>query len=180
MNDKKTMKFKWSSFLEQLKKGKKTEWLVVVVLVIVALLVYSSASGLFKKDQVENQLTTDNYVQSIEARLGKVLSNVKGAGKVNVMVTVESGSEIIIATSTEEKVTTSSGSSNSNQSSTVVEKPIIIGDEPVVLIEKLPKIKGVIVVAQGAGNVQVRLELLKAVQAVLEVDASNVEVFVGN
>ena len=180
MSDKKAEKTKISNFLEQLKKGKKTEWVIVVVLVIVSLIIYTSASSLFKSEDKQSQLTTNEYVKSLEIRLGEVLSDVKGAGKVSVMVTVESGSEIIIATSTEEKTNTSSGTSNSNQSSTIVEKPIIIGDEPVVLIEKLPKIKGVIVVAQGAGNIQVRLELLKAVQAVLEVDANNVEVFVGN
>ncbi len=180
MSDKKTIKNKLTDMLEQLKKGKKSEWLVVIVLIIVALLIYTSASSLFNNEESEAKSSTNEYVASLEARLGEVLSNVKGAGKVSVMITVESGSEIVIATSTEEKTNTSSGTSNSNQSTTIVEKPIIIGDEPVVLIEKAPKIKGVIVVAQGASNIQVRLELLKAVQALLEVESSNVEVFVGN
>ncbi len=180
MSETKPLKLRMTKFFEELKKGKKTEWLIVVGLIIVAIFIYTSASSLFKDDKEEVSLSTDEYVQSLEKRLSNVLSNVKGAGKVNVLVTVESGSEIVIATSTEEKTNSSSGTSNSNSSTTIVEKPTIVGNEPIVLVEKLPKIKGVIVVAQGANNVQVRLELLKAVQAVLEVNAQNVEVFVGN
>ena len=111
----------------------------------------------------------------MEDKLSKVLSNVSGAGKVSVMLTLESGSEIIVAKTKEERTNTSSNST----SVTVVESPVIVGKEPLILMEILPKIKGVIVVAQGANDVAVRLELLRAVQALIDVDSNKIEIFVG-
>ena len=51
------------------------------------------------------------------------------------------------------------------------------GSEPIVLYEKEPEIRGVIVVAEGAADVAVRLDLQRAVCAVLDVPISAVEVF---
>ena len=48
--------------------------------------------------------------------------------------------------------------------------------KPIVLREKMPEIQGVIVVADGAGIASVRLEIIKAVQALLKVPNGNIEV----
>ena len=47
-------------------------------------------------------------------------------------------------------------------------------------MEIMPPVKGVVVIAEGAGNVRVKLDLLKAVQALLSVSSSQVEIFKGN
>jgi len=44
----------------------------------------------------------------------------------------------------------------------------------------LPNISSVIVVAGGANNVWVKLEIIKAIEALLKLSASNIEVLVGN
>jgi len=174
------------SFIDKFKKMKKTELLIICILIILALFIYFNSNQLLGiSSKNENDITTtisstNQYITDLETRLSNVLSKVHGAGNVSVMISIESGSEIVVATSSENKTNTSTGSSSSTQSSTTVEKPIIIGDAPLILMEKLPKIKGVIVVAQGAENVQVRLELLRAVQALLDIDANNIEIFVGN
>ena len=49
-------------------------------------------------------------------------------------------------------------------------------NEAVVLMERQPTVRGVIVVAQGAADISVRMKLQSAVQAVLGVEASRVEV----
>ncbi len=43
-------------------------------------------------------------------------------------------------------------------------------------MERQPTVRGVIVVAQGAADISVRMKLQSAVQAVLGVEASRVEV----
>ena len=42
----------------------------------------------------------------------------------------------------------------------------------------MPDIKGIVIVASGAGDVRVKLDILKAVQALLNVQSSQVEIFV--
>jgi len=44
----------------------------------------------------------------------------------------------------------------------------------------LPNIASVIIVAEGAGNVWVKLEIIKAVEALLDLSASSIEVLIGS
>lgn len=164
-------------FIEKLKKIKGIEWIIVVVACLVIFLIYYSST--FSKNVSTSSNATvsssSQYAKEVEDKLSSVLSNVSGAGKVSVMLTLESGSEIIVAKTKEERTNTSANST----SVTVVESPVIVGKEPLILMEILPKIKGVIVVAQGANDVAVRLELLRAVQALIDVDANKIEIFIG-
>ena len=45
------------------------------------------------------------------------------------------------------------------------------------ILEKFPEIQGVVIVAEGAGNAAVKLEIIRAVQALLEVPNEKIEVF---
>ena len=175
-NDKQGLISKFK-FIEKLKKIKGIEWIIVVVACLVIFLIYYSSS--FSKSGTSDTnisvSSSSQYAKEVEDKLSKVLSDVSGAGKVSVMLTLESGSEIIVAKTKEERTNTSSNST----SVTVVESPVIVGKEPLILMEILPKIKGVIVVAQGANDVAVRLELLRAVQALIDVDSNKIEIFVG-
>ncbi len=51
------------------------------------------------------------------------------------------------------------------------------GQSPIILVEREPEIRGVIVVAEGAADPAVRLSLQRAVQAVTGVPLSCIEVF---
>ena len=50
------------------------------------------------------------------------------------------------------------------------------GGEAVIIREDQPEVRGVIVVAQGAGDIGVRMELLNAVTTLLGVQADKVEI----
>ena len=53
----------------------------------------------------------------------------------------------------------------------------LVSGKPVVLREKMPEVQGVVIVADGADMPSVRLEITKAVQALLKVPNGNIEVF---
>ena len=65
------------------------------------------------------------------------------------------------------------------QGSTVTEKNTLtlVSGKPVLLKEKMPEIQGIIIVADGAGDTSVRLEIIRAVQALLKVPNGKIEVF---
>ena len=130
--------------------------------------------------------STENYLLSLETRLNDVLSAIEGAGDVKCMITLNGEVERVVAYSNDEKKssssnTTSSGATNSSNTSTVSKEPILITvngkTEPLVLYEIMPSIKGIVIVASGADNIKVKLSLLKAVQALLNVESSQVEIF---
>ncbi len=114
----------------------------------------------------------------LERRLMDTLSCVRGAGRVKVMITYDTGTEIVPAMNTD--VTSSVSVSGENQTLTESSSPITAyqdgENQAIVLMEKQPVVRGVIVVAQGAADISVRLKLQAAVQAVLGVEADKVEV----
>lgn len=178
-DEKKTIKDK-VPFWSKLKKIKGIEYIVIGIVCLLVFIIYFSSVSNENATTSKLQNTSGlNYADELENKLSKVLSNVQGAGNVSVMVTLASSGEIVIATSTEERTNTSSGTSNSTQSNTKVETPVIIDDQPLIVKEYLPEIKGIIIVAQGASSIKVKLELLKAVQTLIDIDSNKIEILVG-
>jgi stage III sporulation protein AG len=170
-------------FLKKFKDNKKLQVLFGVFVLCILMLVYLNFNKSNNTSTSSTISTSAEYVNSLENKLSNILSEVSGAGKVNVIVTLESGSQIVVASSKEERTNTSTNGSNKTESITVNETPVIItstgGSTPLILMEILPKIKGVLVVAQGASDMKIKLELIRAVQAVLDVPSDNIEIFAG-
>lgn len=156
-----------NKLLEKLKGKKWIEYLFLGVLSIIIIVVFLSAIGKEEKNEVTT--TIDSYVSNLEHRLSSALSQVDGAGSVTVVITVESGMETVLAT---EKIVTE----NSDKSVTTSETPIIINGKTVVLMEKYPKIVGVLIVAQGADNFAIMNKLQQATVSLLDIDISKVEI----
>lgn len=122
----------------------------------------------------------------MEENLKSILSQIKGAGKVDVMITFVSGNEAVPAVD----VTTSQNTTKekdkeggtrdineSNKENSIVYEESQGVKRPFVVKEILPKVKGVVIVAEGAGDAEVRSNLTKAAQALLEVAAHKIQVF---
>lgn len=157
--------------------------LLIIVLLVVAVVLYNF-SDITTTTSVEGDgkigyTTSLEYINQIEKKLSSVLSGIKGAGTVKVMISIDSSPQLEYAENKEEKTTTTSGGST-----TVVKtEPIIIDvkgeDSPLILKETLPNINGVIVVSSGANDIKVRLDIVTAVSTALGIDSKIVEVFVG-
>ena len=122
---------------------------------------------------------------TLERRLIEVLSKIRGAGRVDVLVTYETNGEIVTATvrQTDEDVKDANGTGGSETSRTVreVTEPATVetqnGHTPIVLYEKEPLVRGVIVVAEGAADFSVREKLQAAVHAATGIPVARIEVF---
>ncbi len=168
------------------KLDKKKKIILIVSLMILALVIYFFPSKSNNKEKVS---ISNNTESTKEEQLERVLSNIKGTGNVSVMITYASTSEMVCATETETEtntVTEKTENGGIKESETVKENksPITIGngdgENALVMVKKEPEIKGVIVVAQGAENISVKMELQKAVETVLQISPSQVEIFAMN
>lgn len=179
-----------SNFITKLKKIKHIEIYAVILLSVVVLAIWLLPSE-NKRSETASTLTasttTAEYARSLEERLCSVLSSISGAGSVKCMVTLNGEIERVLAYSDDQKNssssnTSSNGTTNKSETTTSSKEPILITvngkSEPLVLYEIMPEIKGVVVVASGASDVRVRLDILKAVQALLNVESSQIEIFV--
>lgn len=173
--------------LFNLLSGKNLKIIVLVIIFIVALIVFLKLSGEKSSSKTSsassNQvyLTSLEYSQALEQKLESVLSQVKGAGQVKVMISLDGSPELKYAMDSDTKV---SNSTNGSTTSTSSESPILVGKNgstsPLILTEILPKIKGVIVVSSGANDISIKLDILNSVSTLLGISTDKINVLKGN
>ena len=172
-------------FLKRLRKIKHFEIYLAVGLIVVMIGIYMTTFGGGGGGGTAQRPTPqENFAREIETNLVRTLSQIRGAGRVEAMVTVVGSATIEVAYNIDERtVTQNGGSGSSTSTTTIVKTPVIIsgrdGPQPLILFEIKPKVKGVIIIASGAYDVGVRLQLLRAVQAVLADDSVRIEIFTG-
>ena len=191
---------KWKSdWMSKLKKPKK-EQLVVLLLFGVLLVVIAipttpgktTAGGESETISGAEAATDDieaaglSYEEQLEKRLSAILSRVAGAGRVEVMVTLESRGERIVEKDTPEsrksvEETDSSGGSRTTDEQDWGEETVYYedgsgGKSPYVVKELEPNIEGVLVLAEGGDSAVVKQELLEAVQALFPIEAHKVKI----
>ena len=120
-----------------------------------------------------------------ESKLKSILSQIEGVGKADVMITYYSTKEDVPAydisknqSSTREK-DSAGGTRDTDQeeyNSTMTYEDSSEGKKPVILKSIEPQVKGVLVVADGAGSVEVRERICNAVTVVLDIPPHRVEV----
>lgn len=164
---------------------KKLYYVVMIILAAVILCIYFSSM----EASDNSDISGDNIMQidfenkdDIEKRMEEVLSQIKGAGEVKVMITYDSGPEIIPATSTStENDVTTQGSETSREVTKSQEEIVTIdssGEKNALILKEIqPEIKGVIVISQGAGDISVKMNLFEAAKTLLNISADKVDVF---
>lgn len=126
------------------------------------------------------------YTIYLEDTLEKFLSTIEGAGKVKVMITLESSKETIVekdkttvrAGSTE--VDAAGGSRNTSDISDSEETLYIggAGDHDTPYVKKIiaPRIAGVVVSSEGGNNPQIVVNITEAIQVLFGIDAHKIKI----
>ncbi len=175
-----------------------------VIIAIIGIICLIAGSVLFEGESVKpantNTLNTSEEADAIETlkqssenpqtelekNLQSILSKIKGAGKVDVMITFISGNESIPAVD----VTTSESDTQEKDKeggSRIIKQSDIENNtiyeekdgvkKPFVVKELLPMVKGVVIVADGVEDVEVKSNLAKATEALLDISAHKIQVF---
>ncbi len=166
-----------------MKKDKRLELGIYALLAVLGILIYSASCGReTESPPAQSGTGAEAFAESsVEERLAETLSCIRGAGRVQVMITYETGTQIVPAMSTDVQSSTSQSTSEGgttvNENRTESTRPASLQEEALVLTEKAPEVRGVIVIAEGAADIAVKLRLERAVETVLGVDANCIEVF---
>lgn len=125
----------------------------------------------------ESKTTTEEYAKNLEDNLEKIISNIDGAGKTSILITIDREIESVYQTDTDSEIKSNSESSQqSNKSTTVIIKGKNSTEQPIKVTEIMPKIKGVLVVCEGADSSVVKQNIIESVRTVLGVASSRVSV----
>lgn len=191
MNDDKNERGKGiKGFFSKLKSVKNIELIVCIILIAIILLLYGIVREAKKKEDGsagETSLTgTLPEAEDECEKLEKILSEIKGAGNVRVYIGYESTGEVVyVYDRTVNTTVREDDSGGANLKTTVTEEkttPVFTGEgsskNPLVEKTKGPKIQGVVIVAEGAADIKVRLELMEATAAALNIDEKIIKIFI--
>lgn len=163
---------------------------LLVILIVVVNTLFTEDSTLNNELDNSNVLAaTSNssmYSDELEMKLKNILSQIEGAGYVDVMVSyLNSAEQIPMYDSTQNVMITNeedtSGGKRKTEQST--NESSIIYDEknnvrtPVIAKTVMPEILGVVVVAEGAKDVKVKENIINAIGAVVDVSLHRIQVF---
>lgn len=175
------------NFFRKIFQDKKNYYnLLIIVSLGIVLLFMGDGFGAeksSKKEVVDKQVEKGNsYEQQLETRLENILTQAQNIGKVEVMITLKNGKELITKDDTIREATkTDEEATNGDKRQTISNKAQdtavkINGDEPLILKEINPTVSGVLIVAQGGSDVLIKSMIINATMSVLDVDINKIEV----
>ncbi|AOT68158.1 hypothetical protein [Geosporobacter ferrireducens] len=188
---------KFNELLQKMGHKKMIYNLVAIVIIcIIALITWdtffpgklegSLAGNAVKQEQGGENFPVESYRDSLETQLKNILSQIKGVGQVEVMVTYESSVEVVPASNTtrSQQQTQEKDAQGGTRTTTQEELTQNIvtnsstGNSGLLVIKEIkPQIRGVVVVAEGAGDVMVKTELVDAVKTIFQIPAHKVMVY---
>lgn len=127
----------------------------------------------------------DRYEKEYESELADILGQIVGVDDVSVVVNLDSTEEDIIHMDqrNSEQVTTemdTKGGNRSIRNETDDRKPAFYqdrdGEKPLIVKKLKPKIRGILVVAKGVENLQVKAAVIEAIQRTLDVPVHRISV----
>lgn len=108
----------------------------------------------------QNSAVQTEYAQGLEKRLTELLTHVEGAGKVQVMITLETSGEKVYAQNEQTTTETQKNEQTEQRKSSFQNEHIILdtqetGDAPLIETQLAPEIKGAAILCQGAADITV-------------------------
>lgn len=175
-------------FFSQNCRRKNIENLVIFLVGVVIVIITGSYIFGNNEDKKVVESSTNNIFDAelFENKLAKILSEIKGAGNVKVMVSYHTGIETVPLSDTKDSNTVTEENDTgrvrkTEQSS--VETSIIFNQEksgnkiPYISKTIMPVVEGVIVTCDGGGDETVRANMIKAVTVITGISADKVQVF---
>lgn len=176
----------FQKLITKMKNNRKFEFLVYGGVIAVILVIYFTSTYPRNTNPSERIAVASNQndsfgEQQVEERLEQTLSTIRGVGNVEVMITYATGPEIVPAMNTDVQENSTQNSTGTTASLSESTRPATVSrsgvNEPIVLTERQPTIRGVIIVAEGAEDISVQMDLERAAKTVLGVPLDCIQVF---
>jgi stage III sporulation protein AG len=177
-----------SVFQSLWKDDRKRNILLIAGIALIALIFFSSFFGEpdTKESTVESEqqeeITMDQYVSSLENRIVDLLNGIEGVGNARVMVTLESSSEYVYQSEVKSSSDVRTQSDIPEQQSENREENIVLVEgedgqkQALIRTERTPKIQGVVVVCDGADDINVQAQIIDVVKTAFGISSARVSV----
>ncbi len=166
-----------------IKKIKKEQFLIgalIGILLLVIAIPVPKAEKNELTEAVKEEVSEREY--SLEVELKEILQRISGVGRAEVFITYEDDGRIIVEKdeSVSEELIKEADSSGGTRTTTSTrnEKATVYGnaDAPYVIQELSPRIKGILVVAEGGGNIAVKKQIQETIEALFGLDSHKISI----
>ena len=168
-----------TSAFRLIEKLKHNRFLLAAMLIGILIMLFAP-SGSSETDKsgvlAEGANTLEYSLRDEELRLERLLSQVDGAGDVAVMLSLKAGAERVLAEDLETDEAYSDDKSDRQESRRIVLTGSRSDGDALTVQYIYPEYQGAVVVAEGAGNADIRLKLTKAVMAVTGLGADRISI----
>lgn len=117
---------------------------------------------------------SNSFKTQTEKELKDIISKIDGVGEVSLMLTLDGTTEYVYA----EDVDTQNDEDSDSKSNKYKNEVIIVDSDgnETALVKKIiePKVKGVVIVCTGGGNLEVKERVIKAVSSALNISTNNI------
>ena len=149
---------------------------VIAVGVLLLLSAKLPASELEKGTQTEAAFDLQTFQQSVADSLAQI----EGAGRVEVLLSLEAGEESVYASDVSQSSQSTGGSSDSTsetyQSTMSILSDGSYGEAPVLIKSKYPTFRGAVILCEGADSDTVRLQIVQAVSALCGISSDHISI----
>lgn len=168
---------------------KNPKLLIIMGACGVALLIFSGGFDGEEKTEVKKDKEisefTENYRENLEKSVLKIVKGISGDKNATVVVTLESGIRYDYADAYDETSSNSSNEKSQNESSSSSKTYLTVkndegGEEPLVVTEIMPEVRGVAIVCTGGDNEALAEKIKNAVTAALNITSKRVYIVGGN
>ncbi len=178
----------WSGLQEKLQSKKAAVILVLIafagiILILLSEWVHFGSSGSKQKVQSDD---IQAYENETGQRLETIIGRISGVGRVQVLVTAESGVENVYEQDSKSQTDSSrqqsgDGSVQTQASGTNEQNPTVVeniggGQQALLRVQKQPEVLGVVVVCDGGGSADVQESVVNAVTVALGITSNQVSV----
>ena len=188
---------KWKSYVQDLKSGeKKFSKDSMLILFFSGLLIYvillpvnnndsykirRTDETVSDKREYEQEVFQEDYQTKLEQELAEFLSGVEGVGEVEVLIYLNTTEEYVVEKDVPAyQVTTQDLNGQSNEENKEEDTVYTVngnGEQvPFISQTRHPSIEGVVIAAEGAGQENIRIQIIRTVMALYGVEANKIDV----
>jgi len=170
--------------IKGLLKGEKGKRIIIFMGIIGMLLIVFSNFIPSEDNNTSDDTTSkkesgfEQYEQQLELRLEKIVGSISGVGSLQVMVTLESGSQYNYVTEKKSSTDKTSAQNQESENENTETQTVILsdsqGERALVKSETAPSVKGVIIVCEGGDDPTVQQRVISAVTTALDISSKKV------
>lgn len=159
----------------------KYKYFIAVILAGVIMMIFTFSPQTDQKQQETDDAAAQTFdLSTFQRTVAESLSKIDGAGRVEVLLSLESGEESVYASDVNKSSQTTGGDSDSSsesyQSSMSILSDGSYGEAPVLIKSNYPTFRGAVVLCDGADSDAVRLQIVQAISALCGISSDHVSI----